>query len=171
MDNHFSCPVTSNISQLFLYIIAHLSGEVDTIHARLAHPINWDGGWVVSNPDYPHLSVYVPCIQHISRAGWTGRRARWGRCCTPHGQEWEELCGILLLPLQMMTAVEETGGCVPLSELVTGATTRRCCQWVSPHTTHISTSTIHCGGEVGYTTTHCGGWGGYTTTTHCRLLL
>ena len=52
MDNHFifSCPVISNISQLFLYIIAHLSGDVDTIHATLAHPINRDGGRVVSNP-------------------------------------------------------------------------------------------------------------------------
>ena len=38
-----------------------------------------------------------------------------------------------------MTAVEETGGCVPLSELVTGVTTRQCCRWVSPHTTHTST--------------------------------
>ena len=32
----------------------------------------------------------------------------------------------------LMTAVEETGGCVPLSELVTGVTTRRCRQWVFP---------------------------------------
>ena len=29
--------------------------------------------------------------------------------------------------LQMMTSVEETGGCVPLCELVTGVTTRWCC--------------------------------------------
>ena len=37
--------------------------------------------------------------------------------------------GILPLPfLQMLTAVEETGVCVPLSELVTGVTTRRCCR-------------------------------------------
>ena len=66
------------------------------------------------------------------------------------------------LSLQMMTAVEETGGCVPLSELVTGVTTRQCCRWVSPHTTHTSTPTTLWGGEVGYTTTpHCGGvrWG------------
>ena len=31
------------------------------------------------------------------------------------------------LPHQMLTAMEKTGGCVPLSELVTGVTTRRCC--------------------------------------------
>ena len=30
--------------------------------------------------------------------------------------------------LQMMIAVEETGGCAPLSELVTGVTTRQCCR-------------------------------------------
>ena len=58
-------------------------------------------------------------------------------------------------PLQMMTAVEETGGYVPLSELVTGVTTRQCCRWVSPHTTHTSTHTHTVGGEVGYTTQHC----------------
>ena len=69
----------------------------------------------------------------------------------------------------MMTAVEETGGCVPLSELVTGVTTRQCCRWVSPHTTHTSTHSHTVGGEVGYTTTthtsvtqcfeHCTRWG------------
>ena len=39
------------------------------------------------------------------------------------------------LPLQMVTAVEESGCEVSLSELVTGVTTRQCCWWVSPHNT------------------------------------
>ena len=41
-----------------------------------------------------------------------------------------------------MTAVEETGGCFPVSELVTGVTTRQWCRWVSPNTTHTSTPNI-----------------------------
>ena len=55
-----------------------------------------------------------------------------------HRTEREQVCGILLpsLLLQMMTAVQETGGGVSLSELVTGVTTSQCCRWVSPHNTH-----------------------------------
>ena len=52
---------------------------------------------------------------------------------------WTRVRGVvwhIALPLQMMTAVEETGGRVPASELVTGVTTRQCCWWVSSHTTH-----------------------------------
>ena len=37
-------------------------------------------------------------------------------------------------PLQTMTAVEKTGGDVSFSELVTGVSTSQCCWWVSPHT-------------------------------------
>ena len=55
-------------------------------------------------------------------------------------------------PLQITIAVEETGGCVPLSELVTGVTTRQCCRWVSPHTPHTLVHPHTAGGEVGYTT-------------------
>ena len=63
--------------------------------------------------------------------------------------------------LQMMAAVEETGVCVSLSELVTGVTTRQCCRWVSPHTPHTLVHPHTVGGEVGYTTTT------HTSVTQC----
>ena len=58
---------------------------------------------------------------------------------------------IPILPLQMMTAAEETGWCVPLSELVIGVTTRRspplmmtvqnngACAYVSELVTEVAT--------------------------------
>ena len=65
-----------------------------------------------------------------------------------------------LLPLQMTTEIEETGGFVPLSELVTEVTTRRAVS-ESPHTPHILAHPHTVGGEVGYTTTT------HTSVTQC----
>ena len=90
-------------------------------------------------------------VSYSTSAEQDGERGGSGEGSTiPHMDKSGRSCvAYCPSPLQMMTAVEETGGCVPLSELVTGVTTRRCCRWVSPHTAHPHTV----GGEVGYTTT------------------
>ena len=129
MSNHFSCPVISNISQLFLYIIAHLSGEVDTIHAT-HHPTSLlykRGLHQYCCSVWKEQEKVLATVHQHSRMEREESEVRAVLYFT-----WTKVRGVVWhtapLPHQMLTAMEKTGGCVPLSELVTGVTTRRCCR-------------------------------------------
>ena len=91
-----------------------------------------DRGWiqlVLWTP--PPCTPYFKILARTLMPAWGNTRIVFGNTVS--------------VSLHKMIAVEETGGCASLSELVTGVTTRQCCWWVSPHTTHTSNPT-HCGG-------------------------
>ena len=88
------------------------------------------------------LATYSTSAEQDGERGGSGEGGT-----IPHMDKSEMSCvAYCHSPLQIMSAVKETERGVSLSELVTGVTTRQCCWWVSPHTTHTSTPNTHCGG-------------------------